>query len=104
MTIKEARRCGMKLNEIKENSDIYVDMKNAASTGDVKSMMDFGMWNEIQGDMCQKLSEYYYYQALYWYKRAWDPAWQLPSRRGVVIFRFVYYYTTKGHKKTTDFQ
>jgi len=72
MTIKDARRCGMKLDEIKENSDIYVDMKNTASAGDVKSMMDFGMWNEIQGDMHPKQSEYYYNQALYWYNRAWD--------------------------------
>ena len=30
------------------------------------------MWNEIQGDMHPKQSEYYYNQALYWYNRAWD--------------------------------
>ena len=72
MTIKDARRCGMKLNEIKENSDVYTDMKKTASAGDVKSMMDFGMWNEIQGDMHPEQSEYYYTKALYWYRRAWD--------------------------------
>lgn len=72
MTIKDARRCGMKLNEIEENSDIYEDMKKMAFVGDIQSMIDFGMWNEIHGDMHMEQSKYYYNKALYWYKRAWD--------------------------------
>ena len=72
MTIRDARRCEIPLNEIIEGGETYNDMKSSAQSGDVKSMMDFGMWNEIQGDMHSEHSEYYYNQALYWYRRAWD--------------------------------
>ena len=70
MTINDARRCGMPLNEIIEGSDIYEDMKASAISGDLKSILDLAMWNEIQGDINPENSIKYYETALALYKKA----------------------------------